>query len=121
LATASAARKKQKFLVADLRRAISDISLLTVEGMLFELLATAARGHFGGEHLHNGVVDHSLDVFGRRTGKDASGNATAVVRLNREARKASPGPCTSEETLIELDQFLDRERLSEPLMRSRFA
>ncbi|KAH0790932.1 78 kDa glucose-regulated protein [Histomonas meleagridis] len=113
-------KDNQKILVFDLGGGTFDVSLLSIEDAFFEVLATAGDTHLGGEDFDNRVVDHFLDVFKRRTGKDASVDAKAVAKLKREAEKAKRALSTLHQTRIEIENFFDGEDLSEPFTRARF-
>ena len=113
-------KDNQKILVFDLGGGTFDVSLLSIEDSFFEVLATAGDTHLGGEDFDNRVVDHFLDVFKRRTGKDASKDVKAVAKLKREAEKAKRALSTLHQTRIEIEGFFDGEDLSEPFTRARF-
>ncbi|KAK8884449.1 Endoplasmic reticulum chaperone BiP [Tritrichomonas musculus] len=113
-------KDNQKILVFDLGGGTFDVSLLSIEDSFFEVLATAGDTHLGGEDFDNRVVDHFLDVFKRRTGKDASTDVKAVAKLKRESEKAKRALSTLHQTRIEIEGFFDGEDLSEPFTRARF-
>jgi heat shock protein 5 len=113
-------KDNQKILVFDLGGGTFDVSLLSIEDSFFEVLATAGDTHLGGEDFDNRVVDHFLDVFKRRTGKDATGDLKAVAKLKRESEKAKRALSTLHQTRIEIEGFFDGEDLSEPFTRARF-
>ena len=113
-------KDNQKILVFDLGGGTFDVSLLQIEDSFFEVLATAGNTHLGGEDFDNRVVDHFLDVFKRRTGKDASKDSRAVAKLKRECEKAKRALSSLHQTRIDIEGFFDGEDLSEPLTRARF-
>lgn len=47
-----------KILVYDLGGGTFDVSLLSIDGGVFEVLATAGDTHLGGEDFDNRVIDH---------------------------------------------------------------
>lgn len=113
-------KDNQKILVFDLGGGTFDVSLLSIEDAFFEVLATAGDTHLGGEDFDNRVVDHFLEVFKKRTGKDASVDVKAVAKLKREAEKAKRALSTLHQTRIEIENFFDGEDLSEQFTRARF-
>ena len=113
-------KDNQKILVFDLGGGTFDVSLLSIEDSFFEVLATAGDTHLGGEDFDNRCVDHFLDVFKRRTGKDASSDPKSVAKLKRESEKAKRALSTLHQTRIEIENFYDGEDLSEPFTRARF-
>jgi heat shock protein 5 len=84
------------------------------------MLATAGDTHLGEEDFDNRVVDHILDVFKRRAGKDASSNGKAVAKLKQESEKAKRALSTLHQTQITIEGFFDGEDLSEPFTRAQF-
>nr|WNS68458.1 heat shock protein 70 [Trichomonas gallinae] len=113
-------KDNHKILVFDLGGGTFDVSLLSIEDSFFEVLATAGDTHLGGEDFDNRVVDHFLQVFQSRTGKDASKDAKARAKLKREAEKAKRALSYSHQTTIEIENFFDGEDLSETFNRARF-
>ncbi|EAX88021.1 heat shock protein, putative [Trichomonas vaginalis G3] len=113
-------KDNQKILVFDLGGGTFDVSLLSIDDYFFEVLATAGDTHLGGEDFDNRVVDYFMDVFKRRTGKDASKDSKARAKLKREAEKAKRTLSYSHQTTIEIENFFDGEDLSETFNRARF-
>merc|ERR1712063_192035 len=92
-------------LVYDLGGGTFDVTLLTVDDGVFEVLATAGDTHLGGEDFDQRVMEHLLKQFRMKTGKDASKDKRAVQKLRRE---------------VEIESFFDGTDLSESLSRARF-
>lgn len=113
-------KDNQKILVFDLGGGTFDVSLLSIEDNFFEVMATAGDTHLGGEDFDNRVVDHFLEIFKKKTGKDASVNSKSVAKLKREAEKAKRALSSLHQTRIEIESFFDGEDLNEPLTRARF-
>lgn len=113
-------RNNQKILVFDLGGGTFDVSLLSIDDSFFEVLATAGDTHLGGEDFDNRIVKHFLDVFKKKTGKDASKNNRAIAKLKREAEKAKRTLSSLHQTKIEIENFYDGEDLVEVFTRARF-
>ena len=56
-------------LIFDLGGGTFDVSLLTIEGGIFEVRATAGDPHLGGEDFDNRLVNHFVQVFKRKNKK----------------------------------------------------
>ena len=67
--------------VFDLGGGTFDVSLLTIEGGLFEVKATSGDTHLGGEDFDNKLVDFCIQHFQKTTGIDIRNNARAMRRL----------------------------------------
>ena len=56
-------------LIFDLGGGTCDVSLLTIEEGILEVMATAGVAHLGGEDFNNRLVDHFVQEFKRKYGK----------------------------------------------------
>jgi len=75
--------KKQKngelnILVFDLGGGTFDVSVLSIEDGVFEVLSTAGDTHLGGEDFDQRVADHFVKVFKRKHGVDITSDARAL-------------------------------------------
>eukprot|EP01107_Rhizomastix_libera_P006234 TRINITY_DN20344_c0_g1_i1.p2 TRINITY_DN20344_c0_g1~~TRINITY_DN20344_c0_g1_i1.p2 ORF type:complete len:667 (-),score=194.48 TRINITY_DN20344_c0_g1_i1:2096-4096(-) len=111
---------EKKVLVFDLGGGTFDVSLLTIDNGVFEVMATSGDTHLGGSDFDQLIVRHSLAVFKRRTGKDASTDKRAVQRLRREAERVKIVLSTQQQEQIEIDNFFEGESLSYKLTRAKF-
>jgi len=59
-------------LVYDLGGGTFDVSILTIDDSVFEVIATSGDTHLGGEDFDQRVMDYFLKKWRRQTGKDAS-------------------------------------------------
>ena len=51
-----------------------DVSLLTIDGGIFEVKATAGDTHLGGEDFDNRLVNHFVEEFKQKNKKDVQAN-----------------------------------------------
>merc|ERR1712137_534035 len=107
-------------LVYDLGGGTFDVTLLTVDDGVFEVLATAGDTHLGGEDFDQRVMEHLLKQFRMKTGKDASKDKRAVQKLRREVERAKRTLSTQLQVQVEIESFFDGTDLSESLSRARF-
>merc|ERR1712093_810069 len=61
---------ERNVLIFDLGGGTFDVSLLTIDDGVFEVMATAGDTHLGGEDFDNKLVDHCVNDFKKKTGKD---------------------------------------------------
>ena len=111
---------EKNILVFDLGGGTFDVSLLTVDSGVFEVLATAGDTHLGGEDFDNRVIQHLLKVFKRKEGLDASGDERAIQKLRREVERAKRQLSTQHSTKVEIDALFEGRDFSETLTRARF-
>merc|ERR1719265_2854270 len=61
---------EKNILVFDLGGGTFDVTLLTIENGVFEVLATNGDTHLGGEDFDQRIMMHLLKIFKRKHGKD---------------------------------------------------
>merc|ERR1719210_2767190 len=79
---------EKKVLIFDLGGGTFDVSLLTIDEGIFEVMATAGDTHLGGEDFDNILVDHCVTAFTRKNKKDLAGNARSMRRLRTQCESA---------------------------------
>lgn len=107
--------------VFDLGGGTFDISILTVRGGVFEVLATAGINMLGGDDFDRALMRAFLLRFEQEHGLDLSGDAVALQRLREAAETAKCELSTLHETNINLPFLAADERgpmhLTFPLSR----
>lgn len=113
-------KEERQIIVYDLGGGTFDVSLLSIEDGVFEVLATAGDTHLGGEDFDNRVMDYIIKKYKKDTGVDASGNKKAMGKLRREVEKAKRTLSSQMSTKIEIESFEGGNDLSETLTRAKF-
>ena len=72
----------------DLGGGTFDVSILTVDNGVFEVLATAGDTHLGGEDFDQRVVNHFVKKYNKENSVDITKNAKTMGKLKREVEKA---------------------------------
>lgn len=111
---------EKNILVFDLGGGTFDVSLLTIDNGVFEVVATNGDTHLGGEDFDQRVMDHFIKLYKKKTGKDVRGDNRAVQKLRREVEKAKRALSSQHQARIEIESFYDGEDFSETLTRARF-
>ncbi|KAL4402523.1 ATPase with role in protein import into the ER [Malassezia pachydermatis] len=111
---------ESQIIVYDLGGGTFDVSLLSIDSGVFEVLATAGDTHLGGEDFDNRVSEYILKQFKKKEGVDASGNKRSVGKLKREVERAKRTLSSQMSTKIEIESFFDGKDLSETLTRAKF-
>jgi heat shock protein 5 len=78
---------------------------LSIEGGVFEVLATAGDTHLGGEDFDNRVIDYLVKQYKRKSDVDVTKNARAMGKLKREVEKAKRTLSSQMSTKIEIEAF----------------
>ena len=111
---------EKNILVFDLGGGTFDVSLLTIDNGVFEVVATNGDTHLGGEDFDQRVMDHFIKLYKKKTGKDVRGDNRAVQKLRREVEKAKRSLSNQHQARIEIESFYEGEDFSETLTRARF-
>ena len=117
--------KEVNVLVFDCGGGTHDVSLLSLDGGVFEVKATAGDTHLGGEDIDNILVNYFADEFKKKHKKDLSDqkNPAAVKALRRlrtacERAKRTLSAATS--ATIEIDSLFDGVDFSSSITRAKF-
>merc|ERR1711998_605762 len=113
-------KSEQNILVCDLGGGTFDVSLLTIDNGVFEVVATNGDTHLGGEDFDQRVMQHFIKMFKKKSNKDISKDKRAMQKLRREVEKAKRALSSTHQTRVEIEALLDGLDLSETLTRARF-
>ena len=111
---------EKNVLVFDLGGGTFDVSLLSIEDGVFEVLATNGDTHLGGEDFDARVSQHLVDLYKRKTQKDLRTSKKAMGKLKREVEKAKRALSSQTEARIEIESIMDGMDFSETLTRAKF-
>jgi heat shock protein 5 len=112
--------KEKNILVYDLGGGTFDVSILTIDEGVFEVLATNGDTHLGGEDFDQRIMEHFLKAIKSKTGNDISKNKRALAKLRREIEKAKRSLSSVHQVKVEIESLVDGEDFSETLTRARF-
>lgn len=111
---------EQNILIFDLGGGTFDVTLLTLDGGVFEVLATGGNTHLGGEDFDNRLVNHLIRDFKAKHKMDPTGNAKAIRRLRTACEKAKRTLSASPIASIEIDAFFQGIDFYTQITRARF-
>lgn len=97
-----------------------DVSILTLDGGIFEVKATGGDTHLGGSDIDNLIVDYLCEDIKKRFKKDVKQNARALKRLNIAAEKAKKNLSSSTTTSVEVDSLMDGVDYTTTISRAKF-
>lgn len=97
-----------------------DVSILTLDGGIFEVKATGGDTHLGGSDIDNLIVDYLCEDIKKRFKKDVKQNARALKRLNIAAEKAKKNLSSSTTTSVEVDSLIDGVDYTTTISRAKF-
>merc|ERR1711915_268621 len=111
---------EKNILVFDLGGGTFDVSLLTIDSGVFEVVATNGDTHLGGEDFDQRVMDHFIKLYKKKTGKYVRKDHRAVQKLRREVEKAKRALSAAHQVRVEVESLFEGEDFSETLTRAKF-
>jgi heat shock protein 5 len=112
--------KERNILVFDLGGGTFDVSLLTIDSGVFEVIATNGDTHLGGEDFDNRVLDFLIKKIKQSHNKDVSKDKGAIQKLKSEIEKAKRSLSSSSEASVEIEGLVEGLDLKETLTRAKF-
>jgi len=111
---------EKNILVFDLGGGTFDVTLLTIDNGVFEVLATNGDTHLGGEDFDQRVMKYFLKKFKKANKVDASTDKRAMQKLRREVERVKRALSSQHQARLEIEGFFEGHDFSETLTRARF-
>lgn len=116
---------EKNVLIFDCGGGTHDLTILTIDGGIFEVKATNGNTHLGGEDFDSRIVNHFIDEIKRKYKTDVSSNQRALRRLRTSAERAKRTLSSAAEASIEIDALFTTESgnsidFSSRISRARF-
>merc|ERR1719493_419744 len=111
---------EKNVLVFDLGGGTFDVSLLTIDNGVFEVVATNGDTHLGGEDFDQRVMEHFIKLYKKKKGKDLRKDVRALQKLRREVEKSKRALSSAHQVRIEVESLFEGEDFSETLTRAKF-
>ncbi|KAI0999692.1 Endoplasmic reticulum chaperone [Podosphaera aphanis] len=111
---------ERQIIVYDLGGGTFDVSLLSIDRGVFEVLSTAGDTHLGGEDFDQRVINYFSKKFNKENNVDITKDLKAMGKLKREAEKAKRTLSSQKTTRIEIEAFHSGKDFSETLTRAKF-
>ncbi|KAI5814163.1 heat shock protein 70 family [Pyronema omphalodes] len=111
---------ERQIIVYDLGGGTFDVSLLSIDQGVFEVLSTAGDTHLGGEDFDQRVISHFVKLYNKKNDVDITKDLKTMGKLKREVEKAKRTLSSQMSTRIEIEAFHDGKDFSETLTRAKF-
>merc|ERR1719158_1173040 len=111
---------EKNILVFDLGGGTFDVTLLTIDNGVFEVLATNGDTHLGGEDFDQRTMKYFMKLFKKKHKKDMSKDKRAVQKLRRETERVKRALSSQHQARLEIESLYDGIDFSETLTRARF-
>merc|ERR1719242_2565320 len=99
--------EEKNILIFDLGGGTFDVSLLTIDQGIFEVLATAGDTHLGGEDFDNRLVEFCTQDFKKKHKLDIRDSARAMRRLRTACEQAKRSLSGARRVTIEVDTLFE--------------
>merc|ERR1712193_149327 len=93
---------EKNILVFDLGGGTFDVTVLTIDNGVFEVVATNGDTHLGGEDFDQRVMEYMMKIFKRKHKKDMSGDKRAIQKLRREVERAKRALSSATQARVEI-------------------
>merc|ERR1712038_1099434 len=107
-------------LVFDLGGGTFDVTLLTIDQGVFEVLATNGDTHLGGEDFDQRVMQFFIKMMKKKSQVDISGDKRALQKLRKEVERVKRALSSQQQARLEIEDLAEGFDLSESLTRARF-
>eukprot|EP00522_Entomoneis_paludosa_P006279 CAMPEP_0172446754 /NCGR_PEP_ID=MMETSP1065-20121228/6278_1 /TAXON_ID=265537 /ORGANISM="Amphiprora paludosa, Strain CCMP125" /LENGTH=660 /DNA_ID=CAMNT_0013197943 /DNA_START=92 /DNA_END=2074 /DNA_ORIENTATION=+ len=107
-------------LVFDLGGGTFDVTLLTIDNGVFEVLATNGDTHLGGEDFDQRVMQYFIKMMKKKSEVDISGDKRALQKLRKEVERVKRALSSQQQARLEIEDLAEGFDLSETLTRARF-
>ena len=111
---------ERNILVFDLGGGTFDVSVLSLDGQLFEVRATRGDTHLGGEDFDNALLKFCIDEFKSQSDIDISKNQKALRRLKVVCEKAKRDLSSTQQTNIDVAALAEGEDFNINITRPQF-
>ena len=111
---------EQNILVFDLGGGTFDVTALTIDNGVFEVLATNGDTHLGGEDFDQRVMQYFVKLFKKKYNKDMAVDKRSLQKLRREVERVKRVLSTQHQARVEIESLYDGIDFSETLTRARF-
>ena len=112
--------KERNILVFDLGGGTFDVSLLTIDSGVFEVVSTNGDTHLGGEDFDHRILDYLLKKIKKQHGKDLKNNKSVIQKLKTEIEKAKRHLSSSLQATLEIDELEQGFDFKDTLSRAKF-
>merc|ERR1712070_890824 len=111
---------EKNIIVFDLGGGTFDVSLLTIDNGVFEVVATAGDTHLGGEDFDNRVTEHFVKIFKSKNQIDLKKDPRAFQKLKSEVEKAKRDLSSVHQVKITIEGIADGIDFQETITRAKF-
>lgn len=110
----------KNILIYDLGGGTFDISIVSIDKGVFEVLAVAGDTHLGGQDFDNRMVKYLAAEFLRKYKRDLVGNRKSITKLRVASERAKRSLSVATEATIDIDSLFEGIDFQTKISRMRF-
>ena len=99
--------RERNVIIIDAGGGTHDVSILTIDGGLYEVKATSGDPHLGGQDFDNAIVKYMIQEFKKKHKVDPSNNARSMKRFKNAAENAKKTLSSTSTTSIEIESAFE--------------
>jgi len=111
---------EKNVIVVDLGGGTFDVSLLTIDNGVFEVVATSGDTHLGGEDFDQRLTEHFCKVFKKKHNVDIKSDVRALQKLKSEVEKAKRDLSSVLQVKVQIEGLINGIDFDETVTRARF-
>ena len=107
-------------IVFDLGGGTFDVSLLTIDNGVFEVIATSGDTHLGGEDFDQRLTEHFAKIIQKKHNVNIKSDVRALQKLKSEVEKAKRDLSSVLQVKVTIEGLIDGVDFEETITRARF-
>ncbi|KAL3925183.1 MAG: hypothetical protein SGILL_000575 [Bacillariaceae sp.] len=112
--------REENILVFDLGGGTFDVTLLSIDNGVFEVLATSGNTHLGGEDFDQRLMEYCMSQFKRKSGIDIADDKRAKQRLRKQCENVKRTLSTQTSATIDCEALANGVDFSITISRAKF-
>jgi L1 cell adhesion molecule like protein len=112
--------KERNILIFDFGGGTMDISILSLDGGIFEVKSTGGNTHLGGDDMDGKICEYVKDEFNKKYKCDMSTNKKALSKLRKASEVAKRTLSSSQTATVEIDSLFEGNDCSVTISRAKF-
>ena len=95
--------EESNVLVFDLGGGTFDVTLLTIDNGVFEVLATNGDTHLGGEDFDQRIMQYFIKIMKKKSNVDITGDKRALQKLRKEVERVKRALSSQQQARLEIE------------------
>lgn len=112
--------EEENILVFDFGGGTFDVTLLTIDNGIFEVLATNGDTHLGGSDIDQTIMTHIMATIQKKDKKDISNNKRALQKLRKEVERVKRALSSQLMARLDIEDLIPGYDFTDTLTRAKF-